>query len=55
VSVESANKALLAHVRPDQIAYLVVGDQAVIGASLVDLGLPIVPLDRDGNPLKDTP
>jgi zinc protease len=55
VTVESANKALLAHVRPDQIAYLVVGDQAVIGPSLVDLGLPIVPLDRDGNPRKDTP
>jgi len=35
----------------DDMIFVVVGDREVIGPGLEELGLPIVPLDTDGNPL----
>lgn len=51
VTADSATHAFQQHVRMDQLTWLVVGDAAKIGESVKTLGLPVVMLDRDGNPV----
>ena len=53
VSAGAANAALAKHLSPERVRWLVVGDAAVIRPELDALGLPIVRLDRDGNPLPE--
>ncbi len=52
VQDRTANAALAARLKPDQLTWIVVGDAAKIRPGLEGLGIPIVMLDRDGNPLK---
>ncbi len=52
VQDKTANAALSARLKPDQLTWIVVGDAAKIRPGLETLGLPIVMLDRDGNPVK---
>jgi zinc protease len=49
---EQVQAALAAHLKTQQLSYVVVGDMSVVRADLEALGMPIVPLDRDGNRLK---
>jgi hypothetical protein len=39
------------HLLVEQMKILVVGDKAVIGESLAELGYPIIEMDEEGNPL----
>jgi zinc protease len=51
VSLEDVHRVSAEHVHPDQLAIVVVGDRAAIGAGLEELGLPIVHLDFEGDPV----
>jgi predicted Zn-dependent peptidase len=46
---ESANGAYAAHIDPNKLVWVVVGDKATVWDDLSALGLEIVELDRDGN------
>ncbi|HMV69800.1 MAG TPA: insulinase family protein, partial [Myxococcota bacterium] len=52
VDASAANAALQRWLRADQIAYVIVGDRARFAEELAGIDLPIVALDRDGNPLE---
>jgi zinc protease len=51
-SLPQIQQALSTHLQTDRVSYVVVGDLAVIEPDLQTLGMPIVRLDRDGNPKK---
>ena len=51
VTVDSANAAWKARIDPNKLVIVVVGDAASLREGLATLNLPIVELDRDGNPL----
>jgi len=51
VTVESANAAFAAHVDPSKLVWVVVGDKDVVWDQVHVLGLEVVELDRDGNPV----
>ena len=51
VTLETANAAWKARIDPDKLVIVVVGDAASLRTGLGTLNLPIVELDRDGNPL----
>ncbi len=48
VTLEGANAAAQAHLDPDALVVVVVGDLSVVRDSLVELGLPTVDIDRKG-------
>ena len=52
VSADAANEAFQSRITPDKTIWLVVGDKATIYDDVVALGLPVVELDREGNPLE---
>ena len=52
VTAESANAALTSHIQPDRLIWTVVGDREAVYADLESFGLPIVELDRMGNPIQ---
>jgi zinc protease len=52
VDTKATNAAASEYFRPEELTWLVVGDAAVIRPGLEDFNLPIVQLDRDGNPIK---
>lgn len=51
VTVDSANAAWKARIDPGKLVIVVVGDAASLRAGLATLNLPIIELDREGNPL----
>jgi zinc protease len=53
VTPEAAQAAMAKWVQPEHTFWLVVGDKAAILEDLQGLGLPIVELDPDGQPLTD--
>jgi zinc protease len=53
VTTEAANDAFRTHVDPDHMIWLVVGDRASVFEEVAALGLPMVELDREGEPLGD--
>ena len=55
VTVEGANAAFAARVDPSKLVWLVVGDKEAVWDDLAVLGLDIVELDRDGNPVQGGP
>jgi zinc protease len=52
ITPDAARAALARHLRPDEVAWLVVGDAAAHAEGLSALGLPVIRLDRDGRPLE---
>lgn len=52
VTVESANQALTTRVVPGNIVWTVVGDREAVYDDLEAFGLPIIELDRMGNPIQ---
>ncbi len=52
VTTEQANAALKKAIQPEQTFWLVVGDKAVVWDELKALGLPVLELDRNGDPLE---
>lgn len=52
VTAASANAALKNHLVPDQFSWIVVGDKKVVRTELEAIGLPILELDRNGNPVE---
>jgi zinc protease len=52
VTADAANAAFQDRITPDQTIWLVVGDKETIFDDVVALGLPVVELDREGNPLE---
>jgi predicted Zn-dependent peptidase len=53
VTTDAANAALRAHLRPDALTWVVVGDKQKIAPELAE-SFTIVELDRDGRPLPPT-
>jgi zinc protease len=51
LSAERVLELAQQHLPLEQMKILVVGDKAVIGESLVELGYPIIEMDEEGNPL----
>lgn len=51
VTVDSANAAWKARIDPNKLIIVVVGDAASLREGLASLNLPVVELDRDGNPV----
>lgn len=52
VTVDSANAALAARLVPDRVVWTVVGDRDAVYSDLEAFGLPIIELDRQGNPIQ---
>ena len=52
VTTEQANAAIKKWIAPEQIFWLVIGDKAVIRDELKAIGLPVLELDRNGDPLE---
>jgi zinc protease len=52
VDVAATNAALRGNIKLDDLVWVVVGDAALVRPGLEQLGIPIVVLDRDGNPVK---
>ncbi len=52
VTVESANAALVARLVPEHTVWTVVGDREAVYSDLEAFGLPIIELDRQGNPIQ---
>lgn len=55
ITPDIANEALQRWLQPSRVSFLIVGDVARIGPDLAALGLPVVQLDVDGNPVEPTP
>lgn len=55
VTPEAANAALRTHLQPSLLQWIVVGDLATIRPQLQTLGLPIVTLDRNAQPVTGQP
>lgn len=53
VTLAEAQQAYSRWFDPSRLAWLVVGDLSQIGDDLIDFGLPVVHLDRDGLPLEN--
>jgi len=52
VTVEAANRAFQSHVMPDHLVWVVVGDRDTVWDDLSAVGVRIVELDREGNPIE---
>lgn len=52
VTVDSANAALQAYIAPDKVTYVVVGDRDAVLDDLTALGLPVIEVDHDANPVE---
>ena len=52
VTLDEAQQALDKYLKLDRTFWLVVGDKATVLPELEALGLPIVELDTDGNPIE---
>ena len=52
VTIEDVHRVAAEHVDPEQLSIVVVGDRATIEEPLRELGLPIVHLDHEGQPLE---
>ena len=52
VDLASAQLAWDEHINPDKIVVLIVGDAAQVREPLAALGMPIVDIDADGNPIQ---
>ncbi|MCW8194901.1 insulinase family protein [Proteobacteria bacterium 005FR1] len=53
ISQEQINQLAKAHLPVDEMLILVVGDKAVIGDSVRELGYPVVELNSDGQPVSE--
>jgi zinc protease len=51
VTVEAANQAFRDRVTPDHLIWVVVGDRAAVWDHLSAVGVEVVELDREGNPI----
>ena len=51
IGLDDVRRVAEEHVHPEQLSVVVVGDRAVIAASLEELGVPIVHLDYDAQPM----
>ena len=51
VTLADVHRAAAEHIHPNQLAIVVVGDLAVIEPGVRELGLPVVHLDREGDPI----
>jgi predicted Zn-dependent peptidase len=52
VTLDDVHRVAAEHVDPEALSIVVVGDRAMIEAPLRELGLPIVHLDHEGQPLE---
>ncbi|MBW1879197.1 MAG: insulinase family protein, partial [Deltaproteobacteria bacterium] len=52
VTVEAANQAFRSHVAPDHLVWVVVGDRAAVWDDLSAVGVEVIELDREGNPIE---
>jgi len=52
VTIDDVHRVAETHVDPEQLSIVVVGDRATIEEPLRELGLPIVHLDHEGQPLE---
>jgi len=52
VDAAAANAAWSAHIDPDRVGWLIVGDLATIREPVEALGVPVVVLDADGQPVE---
>lgn len=50
VTPEAANSAFSAVVDPNKLAWFIVGDREAVFDDISALGIPVIELDRDGNP-----
>jgi hypothetical protein len=51
VTLADVHRVSAEHVHPDQLSIVVVGDRNVIEGGLQELGLPMVHLDYEGQPV----
>lgn len=53
VATDDANEVFRSRIDPDHMIWLVVGDRASVYEEVAALGIPMVELDREGNPVAD--
>ena len=51
VTVDDVNRVANKYLDPSKMAIVIVGDRNVIQPKLTELGMPIVLLDTEGNPI----